>query len=126
MKINLNAQLKGIDGKYLFTPMKQTAEEFIDLLPNDLKLKIAPFYAKNNLVSRTVKQEAINAISTPINGDDEQLKLKKYFIYKKLFESEEDVELISEEITILKSCIGKTLPQLIMGQCFEVIEGTNK
>jgi hypothetical protein len=70
-----------------------------------------------------LKDVCIASILSPIQGDEEKAKLDKYEIYKKLRDAKQEVELTAEEITLLKKAIGKLQPQLIMGQCFEMIEG---
>lgn len=74
----------------------------------------------NNL---TFKLVAINSILRPMQNDDEKVKVNKYEIYEKLRNANVEVELSVDDITLLKKCIGLVQPQLIVGQCFKMIEG---
>jgi hypothetical protein len=96
MKIKINQKLKDKDGK-----------EIVET-PNP---------------ALTLRDVSVISILNPKQGDDEQVKAEKYSIWKKLRDSKTEVELTAEEITLLKKCIAYFQPQLIMGQCFEMIEG---
>ena len=97
MKIKINEKLVGVDG----TPLKGEKGQPI-----------------------TFKDIAIHSILSPVQGDDEKKKWDKYEIYRKLQDAKgAEVELKTEEVAILKLAIGKIQPPLIMGQCWEIIEG---
>ena len=96
MKVKINQKLMGSDG----APLEKEKGQAI-----------------------TFKDIAIHSILSPVQGDDEKKKWDKYEIYRKLKDAKDDVELKAEEITILKSAIGKLQPPLVMGQCWEIIEG---
>ena len=71
----------------------------------------------------TFKDACIKAVLTPVQGDDEKQKADKYDIYLKLkYAKNNEIELSVDDAKVLKSAIGKIHPQLIMGQCFEIIE----
>lgn len=70
----------------------------------------------------TLKEVCITSILSPIQGDEEQSKMTKYIMFKKFRDAEIEVDLIAEEIVVLKKAIAHFQPQLIMGQCFEMIE----
>ena len=75
-------------------------------------------------VAITFKEIAINSILAPIQGDDEKKKYEKYEIFRKLKNVKaEEVDLKTEELNLLKAAIGKVQPPLIMGQCWDMIEG---
>ena len=97
MKVKINEKIKGLDGVETLKGEKNR-----DLLLRDI---------------------CINALLTPDQQDDEKKKWEKYEIFKKIRDSKSDVELKAEEITTIKKAIGKLSPPLIMGQCFELIEG---
>lgn len=66
----------------------------------------------------------INAILMPDKDDDEKKKWEKYEIYKKLRDAtSEEIDFSVEEVALIKKLIGKYQPQLIMGQCWEMLEG---
>jgi hypothetical protein len=110
MKIKINQKLVGIDG-----------ENIID-----------------NKKPLTLKDVCIAAALTPVQEDDQKKKFEKWDIFKKLRDcdlthkkddpdyDEVEIELTSEEITVLKDASGKIHPQLIMGQVFEMLEQKNK
>lgn len=65
----------------------------------------------------------INAILMPDKDDDEKKKWEKYEIYKKLRDAtSEEIDFSVEEVALIKKLIGKYQPQLIMGQCWEMLE----
>ena len=70
-----------------------------------------------------LKDVCISSILSPIQGDDEMSKWKKYEIFKKLRDAKVEVELTAEEISTIKKAISHFQPPLIMGQAFEMIEG---
>jgi N6-adenosine-specific RNA methylase IME4 len=96
MKLKINQELKDAEGK-----------------------SIIAIEGKPKLL---LKDVCITSILSPIKDDDEKLKFNKYEIFKKLRDSKAEVELTAEEIALLKKCIAFFQPQLIMGQCFEMIE----
>ena len=70
----------------------------------------------------TLKEVCIVSILSVVQGDDQQTKMLKYDLFKKLREATVEVDLTAEEITVVKKAIAHFQPQLIMGQCFEMIE----
>jgi len=70
----------------------------------------------------TMRDVCINSLLTPVQGDEEKAKWEKYEIYKKLRDAKDEVELKSEEITLLKKSVGKIQPPLLMGQVYDMIE----
>jgi hypothetical protein len=95
MKIKVNQDLKDAFGK---------------TIPNGEKPKLL------------LVDVCISSILSPIQGDDEKSKMLKYDIFKKLRDGKAEVDLTAEEIALIKKCIAHFQPQLIMGQCFEMIE----
>lgn len=73
----------------------------------------------------TFKDVFISCVLSPIEADDEKKKFEKWEIYKKLRDAKEEVNLTIEDLSVLKKCIGKFQPPLILGQCFELIETTD-
>ena len=71
----------------------------------------------------TLKDIVINGVLSPVDGDDEKKKWEKYEIFKKVRDAKDVADLTAEEITVIKKCIAKMSPPLIMGQAFEIIEG---
>jgi hypothetical protein len=97
MKVKLGTALKGIDG--------------VEDLKGD---KGRPL---------TIKDIITNSVLTPIQDDDEKKKFEKWEIFKKVRDAKAEVDLSIEQIAVVKKVIGKLQPPLIMGQCFEMLEG---
>jgi len=97
MKIKINTQLKGVDG---LTPLTDQMEKSI----------------------LSLRSVSINSLLIPMEGDKEKDKLDKYDLYKKIRDSGEEVDLQAEEIVLIKKCIQKFQPQLVMGQCYELLK----
>lgn len=72
----------------------------------------------------TIKDVCVNSLLIPQQADNEKTKWEKYEIYRKIKDSQDEVELKTEELLVLKKAIGATQPTLIMGQVWEMIEGS--
>jgi hypothetical protein len=64
-----------------------------------------------------------NSILAPLEGDDEKKKFERWEIYKIIKDASGEVSLTAEQIAVIKRSIGKLQPPLILGQCFEMLEG---
>lgn len=95
MKVNITEKLKDIDG-------------------------IKPLKDRNADV--TMKEILINAVLVPIQEDKQDEKWIKYEIFKKIRDANEYADLTAEEIALIKKCVGKVSPPLIMGQVWEQLE----
>jgi hypothetical protein len=73
-----------------------------------------------------LKDIMIRAMLTPDREDDDKKKWQKYEIYKKLLKEKTEVDLTIEELALIKKFIGKYESQLIMGQCWELLEQNKK
>lgn len=78
---------------------------------------------RGNFPPVTLKDIIVASILQPVRDEEEHKKLEKYDIFKKIRSKKEEVELKAEEITTIKKMISKFQPQLIVGQCHEMIEG---
>jgi hypothetical protein len=88
---------------------------------NDAEGNPLPYKEK---VSLTLRDICSISILNPIQGDEEKTKLMKYDIFKKLRNLKaNEIELTAEEIALVKKSVAYFQPPLIMGQCFEMIEG---
>ena len=96
MKIKINQNLTGLDGE----PLKGDKGRVL-----------------------TLRDVFINSVLTPIDGDDDRKKYEKWEIFKKVRDAKEEADLTVEDIAVLKKSIGKIQPPLILGQCFDMIEG---
>ena len=98
MKIKLNQELTYQDGKTLIKDKDQVI---------------------------TLKDICTRALLSPIEKESMQSKLEKWDIFKKIRDAGNDwIELKSEEITIIKAAMGIFEPQLILGQCIEMLENS--
>jgi len=70
----------------------------------------------------TLRDICINSLLRPVEKEGREEKWKKYEFYKKLRDGTEVMDLKSEEISKLKELIALFHPQLVMGQCFEMLE----
>lgn len=65
----------------------------------------------------------VNSILAPMDGDDEKKKYERWEIYKVIKNAGSEASLTAEQISVIKKSIGKLQPPLILGQCFELLEG---
>ena len=79
-----------------------------------------PLVEKNKPLS--LKQVCIASVLNPVKEDDFNKKIEKYNIWKRLLASNDNVDLSSEEITILKQSIDKCFAQIVLGQAVEMLE----
>jgi hypothetical protein len=107
MKIKINQKLFNVDG---LTPISADGKELTlkDVCINAMLTPVAPTYSEQGTMTK--------------KGDDDKTKYEKWDMFKKLRDAKEDVELKSEEITFLKKWIGEFQPQLIYGQCYDLLE----
>lgn len=70
----------------------------------------------------TLREICIHALLSPDNKDTRQKKWDKYELYKKIRDAAEEVDLVSDNISFLKELIAQFHSQLVMGQCFEILE----
>jgi hypothetical protein len=97
MKIKLNQELKGVDGVETLKGEKGRALTFKDI--------------------------CISAVLTPEQGEDEKKKYERYELFKKIQRGGDEADLKVEEVALIKKSIGKLNPPLVMGQCWEILEG---
>ena len=77
---------------------------------------------KDEPLQLTVKDVIIQSLLSPVNEDKQEEKWHKYEVYKKVKEALDEVELKTEDVTLIKKMIGRFQPPLILGQCYEIIE----
>lgn len=78
---------------------------------------------QGNMIDATLKLAVVNALLAPIKGQESGVeKVKKYELARKVYQNDE-VELSAEDISLIKSRIGDMFPALVVGQCFEMLEG---
>ena len=96
MKVKINETLKGIDGVK-------------DLLNSETRQSL------------TLRDVIISSLLPPVENDKQEEKWSKYEIFKKVRDAKTEVDLKAEEVVLIKKCIGKFQPPLILGQAFELI-----
>jgi hypothetical protein len=95
----------------------------------EINKKLKSFDASGELKSAqgktiTLFDVCIASLLSPNQDDNEKDKWAKYGIYKKLMDAKEGiVDVTVEDISLLKNQIGKNEPPLVMGQCWEMLEG---
>jgi hypothetical protein len=99
MKIDFNQVYLGLDRK---TPMKEDGKEL------------------------TLKDVAIGALLMPNQQDDFKKKMEKYKLYEKIMDGKPNsqsliIDLISEEILLIKNLIGEIQPPIIVGQTVKML-----
>jgi hypothetical protein len=99
MKIKINHKLTDSEGKEIILPGKP---------------------------AMTLKDVIISSILQPKENESQEIKYEKYSLFKKFKEAKDEIELKIEEIATIKKAIGNIQPPLIMGQCFDLIEGIEK
>ena len=101
---NLNFVIKQEDG---VTPLLNTAKEgrpqmtFRDVCANSL---LAQFVTEQG------------------KPEEDKVKMEKWELHKKIRDAKGEADLSVEELALLKKWIGYWQPQLIMGQCFDLID----
>jgi hypothetical protein len=98
MKVKIDAKLMDADGK-------------------------KPIVVDQSGTNLTLREVCIKSLLTPIKDEDERKKWKRYEIFKKVRDGADTIELKAEEIVLVKEYVGKTQPVLVMGQCWELLEG---
>jgi len=78
---------------------------------------------ETKLVPVTLNKIAGNALLHPVPDDDEQTIMAKYLLAKECYAAEE-VELLAEEISLIKKCIVLAYPSnVVRGQALAMLEG---
>ena len=112
MKVKINQVLLGINGEELPNLSKQSST----ILKDGVK-------TKTKSPSLTLKDVIVVSLLNPIQGETSEDKWRKYEIYKKVKDTKSEVILDIKDLALVKKCIGVIQPTLIMGQCFELLEG---
>lgn len=101
---DLNFVIKQEDG---VTPLQNGAKE-----------------GKPNMTFRDVCANSLLAQFVTEQGkpEDDAVKWSKYELHKKIRDAKGEADLSVEELSLLKKWIGYWQPQLIMGQCYELID----
>jgi len=103
MKVKINVNLIGVDGKTSLLNMDEAGKKL------------------------TLRDVIYGALLVPDEKDQQKEKWEKYEIFKKIRDVKGgEVELSAEEITVIKKGLARIHPPLVMGQAFEMLEGTVK
>lgn len=111
MKINFSSKITTIKG----LPMKEAVVEDGEKIEKEIELKDICI---NALLTDVPKPQ-----NAPIESGRE--KFKKYNLAKKVGDGGE-IEISSEEITLLKEQIGNLYPPMVVGSAYEILEGQVK
>ena len=79
---------------------------------------------KNEAVDATIKMAVVNALLAPQKEEDTGInKIKKYELAKMVYNSEGEVDVTAEDITMIKKAVEKAFPSpMIVGQVNEMLE----
>ncbi len=99
MKIDTNQTLKALNGEVL--------------KDND---------GQGNAVDATLKMAVVNALLAPVQKETGLDKVKKYELATRIYKNDE-VELSSEDIVLIKKCVGDNFAPIVVGQIFNILEG---
>ncbi len=80
---------------------------------------------KRNGEELTLQKVMENALLLPVEKDTDSVKWEKYELWKRVKKAKDIVELSTKEASAIKTYIGLHEPQLIMGQAWELIEGSD-
>jgi hypothetical protein len=127
MKINFNLELKTLEGKII---RRVIEGEPLVILPSEFKsLEEANEYLKRMAVrevASTLKNCAIEALSAnfqqegPVSGEE---KARRWLLATRIYSNPGDIDLTSEEISLIKRLIGMAYVPLVVGQTWEMLEG---
>ena len=121
-KIKFNQDFKDLEGEVLYGKKEccvQNAKG--ELIKENGNLLIAIIPTPEDKLE--LKQVCIKALLTDAQDDTPDHKAKKYILFQKFQNSNGEIELSSEETTLVKDQIAKTQPTLIMGQAHDMLEG---
>lgn len=63
------------------------------------------------------------ALLTPQRDDSAAVKVDKFETFVKVSNSELEVDLSTDDIVLIKKCIGESFGQIIVGQTYRLLEG---
>lgn len=58
----------------------------------------------------------------PGHDNDQKMKADRFALWRKIGPDAGEVDLVAEDIALLKRLIGHNCPPLIMGRCFELLD----
>lgn len=101
MKINFNQEIKTIEGESI---------------------------AYGKLTITTLKDVTLQALLAVLQ-DEQNLggeeKAKRWLLAMRIYSNQEDIDLMAEDVVIIKRLIGKAYGPLFVGQAWEMLEGKN-
>lgn len=111
MKRNLQTALHFLDGKPLVEATKTGTDEAGKDIIEQRPITLAGI-AVNALLAQHEDERALA-------GAD---KVKRYKLAQKIHDSTGEIEIMSEEVALLKTLIGKTYPPLLVGLAWGLLE----
>lgn len=116
MKKNFNASLKELDGKVMYETvgLKKEAQGKPRELITESDVERREVTLKSLVCSQLMNSESVK----------KEDKVKAYNLALKIYNSKGEIEVQSEDITLIKECIlsNEKLPALIAGQAIQLIE----
>lgn len=122
MKINLNHIFKTIKGEKLTQPSQKQRIAALEMQLKNHNVSLPQVPATEDMTLKEVCLAALQA-----NFDDEKQlsateKVARYSLATDIFKAKESIELVAEEIALLKKLIGKGFTMLIVGQSYELLD----
>ncbi len=62
-------------------------------------------------------------LSADKEGDTGETKYERWVLVKKIKDRDNDLDLTSEELSLIKKCVGIVYPSIVVGQVYDALEG---
>ena len=110
MKIKINSILKNVYGEPLKSQRKEVLPKKSDKTPG--------------FENMTIKDVIVNSLLGEFEGEKltGEQKLERYKLAMKIQEAKVEIDLVTEDVVLIKDLIGKSWSPLISGQAWEMIE----
>lgn len=80
--------------------------------------------AQGNSIEATVRAALVGALIAPNQKDKAMQKFQKDELARKLFSAEKEVSCTSEELVMMKECVGEAYPSpVVVGQLWRLLDG---
>jgi hypothetical protein len=104
MKVNFNQVLKDLEGKTLTEPVNE-----------DGQIVSKEIYFKDVVLGILLNGK--------IEGVSAKEKMERYILAQKIFRAQTYLDVSVEQVALIKKLIGDNFNPLVVGQCFEILEG---
>jgi len=76
-------------------------------------------------IDAKVKDALVNAILSPVQNEQGVEKVKKYELAKRIYAGG-DIDLVAEEVALIKERVGESYAPIIVGQLFELLDSESE